>query len=156
MSILIPSKIILHCSATADSDSLSWEAIRRYHVDTLGWDDIGYHYGVEYYNSELIYKRGRLPHIMGAHCKAAGRNRDSLGVCVVGKFDDVAPSDDKFDAAACLVANLCFVFGIDPDNVYGHSQFEPHKTCPGKKWNMDLFRGEVEHALCDFRGWEVV
>jgi hypothetical protein len=155
MSVLVPTKVILHCSATRDDDSLSWEAIRRYHVDTLGWDDIGYHFCIELYNGQLVYKRGRHPSVKGAHCKAAGRNSDSLGVCVVGNYDEVPPNDDRMDATVCFLANLCFVFNIPADQVYGHNEFEPMKTCPGKKWNMDLTRAEVEHALKEFEGWDV-
>ena len=155
MAILVPTKVILHCSATKDTDSLSWEAIRRYHVDTLGWSDIGYHYGIEMYNGQLVYKRGRHPYTQGAHCKAAGRNQDSLGVCVVGEYDTVPPDQDRIDATVCFLANLCFVFNIKPEDVYGHREFEPMKTCPGKMWNMDLIRGEVEHAINEFQGWEI-
>lgn len=153
MSILIPKKIILHCSATRDTDSLSWNAIKEYHVRTLGWDDIGYHYGIELLNGEFVYLHGRPPFVKGAHCKAAGRNSDSLGVCVVGNYDEYAPGDDRFDATISLLANLCFVFDIPASEVYGHREFEPMKTCPGLKWDMDLVRQEVNFALNDFRGW---
>jgi hypothetical protein len=42
-----PNKIILHHSATADGPTVSWGAIRRFHVVECAWGAIGYHYGIE-------------------------------------------------------------------------------------------------------------
>ena len=144
---MIPDKIILHCSATPDGASYSWDAIRRYHVEERGWDDIGYHYGLEWYDDELIIMRGRKPWVMGAHCKAAGRNRDSLGVCVVGEFDSEPPADDVYKAAIQLLTVLCWTFHIPPDSVYGHREFESGKTCPGLKWDLEGVRDDIARLL---------
>ena len=153
MALLIPKKIILHCSATEDTESKSWDAIRRYHIETNGWSDIGYHYGIERYLGNISYQRGRLPNVMGAHCRAAGRNRDSLGVCVVGKFDDRPPADDILIATYKLLSYLCFVFSIAPKDVYGHREFEDGKTCPGLKWDLDETRDNVMVFLSQIESW---
>lgn len=147
MSIFVPKKIILHCSATKDTDSLSWKAIQEYHIRTLGWDDIGYHYGLELVDGSYVILQGRHPNTKGAHCKAAGRNSDSLGVCVVGNYDEVSPHPERFNRTAQFLSQLCFIFDIDPTDIYGHSYFEPMKTCPGKKWNMDLLKSDVDYYL---------
>lgn len=141
--MLLPNKIILHCSATADTDSKSWEAIRRYHVEDKGWDDIGYHYGIENVGGDIMVFRGRPWWIKGAHCVAEGRNHDSLGLCVVGKYDDEPPAAEIYIATIDVLKILCAVFSIDPDQVYGHGEFEPLKTCPGRMWNMDDIRANL-------------
>ncbi len=141
--MLLPTKIILHCSATADTESKSWEAIRRYHVEENGWSDIGYHFGIENVGGDIMVYRGRPWWIKGAHCAAAGRNHDSLGVCVVGKYDNDPPSPEIYKAVIDVLKTLCAVFWIDTEKVYGHSEFEPMKTCPGVMWDMDRVRADL-------------
>lgn len=147
---MIPQKLILHCSATADGASYSWDAIREYHIYTRGWSDIGYHYGLEQYGHQLIIMRGRKPWVQGAHCKAAGRNLDSLGVCVVGEYDEVAPSLAVYTATVRLLAGLCWAFHIQPGDVHGHREFESAKTCPGLKWDLDEVREDVARLLPEY------
>ena len=146
--MLVPSKIILHCSATNDTDSLSWEAIRRYHVDRRGWKDIGYHYGIEYVDGGVHLLRGRPWFEKGAHCKAAGRNFDSLGVCTVGKFETPPPAD-IYQATVRVLSTLCYTFWVSPDDVYGHREFEKYKTCPGAGWDLDKLRADIRALWSD-------
>ena len=142
--MLVPSKIILHCSATRDSISRSWDAIRRYHIDTNGWNDIGYHYGVEIVGDGIEWLRGRPYWKVGAHCKAGGRNFDSLGVCVVGEFYTKPPSDAIYRATIYVLRTLCMAFYIDASEVYGHREFESGKTCPGSQWDLEELREDLK------------
>ena len=144
---MIPKYIILHCSATEDTGTASWEAIRDFHMNMRGWRDIGYHYGIEEFGDELVLLRGRRPFDMGAHCRAAGRNRDSLGFCVVGDYDEEPPSEERYTAVVAVLASLCFMFGIDPDNVRGHREYEDNKTCPGLMWDLEKTRRDIRYAI---------
>ena len=38
-----PDYILIHSSGTKDSETLSWGAIRQYHIFDNGWIAIGYH-----------------------------------------------------------------------------------------------------------------
>jgi len=140
---MIPQNIILHCSATQDSETVSWDDIRRFHTEMRGWRDIGYHYGIEVIGESIAFLRGRNPWEIGAHCRAGGRNRDSLGLCVVGEFDRYPPHEDVYAAAVAVLTSLCFAFHIHPTHIYGHNEFESGKTCPGKKWDLAKTRRDV-------------
>jgi hypothetical protein len=39
-------KLIIHHSLSKDGQTVDWNAIRRYHIQEKGWDDIGYHGGL--------------------------------------------------------------------------------------------------------------
>jgi N-acetylmuramoyl-L-alanine amidase len=144
---MIPRYIIVHNSATADSGTASWEAIRRYHIEDRGWNDIGYHYGIEEYEGNLVFLRGRPPLTMGAHCRAGGRNRDSLGLCVVGEYDETPPDQERYGFTVTVLAGLCFTFAIPPSRVYGHREFESAKTCPGIQWDLDRLRHDIKVVI---------
>ena len=141
--MLLPNKIVIHCSATEDTPAKSWEAIRRYHTEERGWSDIGYHYGIEMVDDDIMVYRGRPWWEKGAHCKAGGRNHDSLGICVVGKYDDEPPSPQIYTATLDVLKVLCMAFWIRATNVYGHREFEDMKTCPGLKWDLDALRNDL-------------
>ena len=143
-----PDKIILHCSATEDSGTVSWNAIRRYHMETKGWGAIGYHFGVELIGSptwsspgtpEILM--GRMPNEEGAHCK--GQNDRSIGVCIVGNYDEKPPPVPIWGRTIVLVRWLMVEFDLAPKNVFGHRDFSD-KTCPGQCFNLDKFRADLE------------
>lgn len=144
MNILIrpmpPTEIIVHHSLTADSKTVSWSAIRRYHVIEKGWVDIGYHAGIERAGDEYEVLLGRPWDYIGAHC--LGHNRASLGICFIGNFDIAPPPDAQLACGVRVIQLWMRLFGITPDKVCPHSQFEA-KSCPGTKFDMGKLREMV-------------
>jgi N-acetylmuramoyl-L-alanine amidase len=126
-------KIILHCS---DSDFGSASLIRKWHVKERGWDDIGYHYvitnGVQasmypyVLEDDGVIQEGRPVEISGAHVK--GQNSHSIGICLIGKHHFTARQ--LYDSLPTLLQILLPTYGLTFDNVYGHNEFNPEKTCP--------------------------
>ena len=133
-------KIILHCSDTEDGPEVSRDAIRRYHMAVNGWSDIGYHFVIERVGEGIGLLPGRPSWREGAHCAAQGRNYDSLGVCVVGKFDEEEPPPELVRCVLDGLTLLAFAFSVPADQVFGHREFDPAKTCPGLKWDLDVVR----------------
>lgn len=138
-----PSFIILHHSLTADSETVSWGAIRNYHVNTLHWSDIGYHFGVEKIGGRHEILVGRMMDEPGAHCKQQGMNRHSLGVCFIGNFDLEKPPLEMWLLGLDLVNTLMKVFAIPRDHVYGHRELVDYKSCPGWAFNLGKFRNSL-------------
>ena len=143
MSLFKPNKIIIHHSLTADSGTVSWPVIRRYHLG-LGWADIGYHAGTELVTSgndtrhEILI--GRPWDIPGA--QTTGQNHSSFGFCFVGNFDVEWPTEASLDMAARFLRNVMDLMNIPPAEVYGHRDFSS-KSCPGTLFPLKYFRDKV-------------
>ena len=146
----IPTHIMLHHSLTADSLTVSWVAIQKYHIETQGWRDIGYHAGVELVTSPSdtsLWKyryqalKGRSEHEQAAACPQGNMNSIALHVCCIGNFDLVGPYPDLLD---CLVNRVLLDwmrrYGIPKENIVGHRDYNSAKTCPGKLFDIDLVR----------------
>ena len=139
--------IILHHSLTKDSGSVSWDAIQRYHTDTLGWDDIGYHFGIERIGDAIHCLTGRPLEFVGAHCREQQMNIFGIGVCFVGNFDEDLPDTGALEQGKKLCASLCMILNIPVANILGHRECKPSKTCPGILFNLDEFRNGTSEML---------
>ena len=138
---MTPTRIILHHSLTKDGPTVSWQAIRTYHINTNHWDDIGYHFGVEIVKGHYEVLVGRMLDETGAHTR--GYNSTSIGVCLVGNFDHEPPPDPQWELAVRLVRGLLVVTGIPAWDVLGHHDFDSHKSCPGASFDMRRFRADI-------------
>ena len=121
-------EIIIHCTGTVPSDLTTVEAVRRYHVNTLGWKDIGYHYLI--YLDGSIHQ-GRPIDQAGAHCK--NHNQRTIGICYVGGLDlNKKPKDTRtlrqVAAIRQLVQSLKVCFPTIK-KVSGHYMYD-NKACP--------------------------
>jgi len=138
---MIPQKIILHHSLTQDSETVSWGAIRKYHINECGWRDIGYHFGIELLRDDYEILIGRFAEEVGAHTK--GENYDSIGICFVGAYDIDPPPDIMWKKGLRLVRFLCYTYNIATDKIFGHRKFAPYKSCPGRAFDLNKFRREI-------------
>lgn len=138
------NKVIVHHSLTKDSGSVSWGAIRKYHTQTLKqpYKEIGYHCGVELVKSgeEFYFEAlmGRMWDVAGAHCR--GYNTDSLGICFIGNYDKIPPSKEMLEAGAKVIALWLDLFSLSINDIYSHHNFDSHKSCPGKLFNMETLK----------------
>jgi hypothetical protein len=112
--------------------------IQQYHQGERGWADIGYHYLIG--PDGLVYE-GRDVALIGSHCggvvpagvKRVFANTGSIGLNLIGNFDEEKPTAIALDSMSRLVGYLMSRFEIKPDQIFGHFQAwtEPPKTCPG-------------------------
>lgn len=130
------NEIIVHCTATPNDwldgrpTSLKVQSIRNYHVKSLKWRDIGYHYLIDRDGTVAV---GRPLEQVGSHVR--GRNTGTIGIALFGgatsrefmKFhDNYTPAQDK--ALRNLIRQLIAKHG--PMAVNGHNQYAA-KACPG-------------------------
>jgi len=120
----VPTKIIIHCSATKNFMHVPAKTIKKWHMDK-GWSDIGYHIVIQ---PDGEVELGRPLNVIGAHTR--GFNRDSIGICMVG--------NDRFSKAAFralreYIYGLQMTYDIPYHKVFCHYEFTKHKTCPNMR-----------------------
>lgn len=139
--------IFIHHSLTADSGTVSWSAIRKYHVETNGWKDVGYHFGIEDVNGVVEVIMGRQLGATAAAVKEHNANRDGVHICIVGNFDHTSPPKQYWQKAVELSGLLCQLLHIPVKNILAHRDYAKYKSCPGTEFNMTLFRHDVQAWL---------
>jgi hypothetical protein len=138
----VPQNIIVHHSITPrDLDPNTTEAsIERNHkargfpISSLGWH-IGYHYMI-FGNGEV--RKYRVDTEEGAHCVEQSMNFKSIGICLIGDFDNEMPSQAQINSLRDLMQRKLTTFGINSANIYPHRHFAidpvtglPYKSCFG-------------------------
>lgn len=119
--------IVIHHSATTSGNV---DVFREYHVKTLGWTDIGYHYVLTNGDGgpDGEVQEGRNILFTGAH--APGRNNDSVGICLVGDFTQGKPTSAQMLALYGLIKGLMRRYPIAPNRVLAHKEVN-ETDCPG-------------------------
>ena len=143
-----PEYIMVHHSWTEDSGTVSWAAIEKYHREVHGWRDIGYHAGIEVVTESPDLKDYALQAILGrpedeqaSACPQGGMNRLALHVCVVGNYDLASPTLRLLERLCSrVILPWMREYGIPPEKIVGHHDFNPEKSCPGKMFDLDIVR----------------
>lgn len=140
--------IVIHHSLTEDGITVNWKAICEYHTKELGYDPpCGYHYGLERIYDSWAILTGRNEDRVGAHTKQQRMNYRSLGICVVGNYDEEYLPDEGFVLLAGLCTGLCHKYNLSADKIVPHNKYANYKTCPGRLFPMNELRQEVAHRL---------
>ncbi|MEN0046380.1 MAG: N-acetylmuramoyl-L-alanine amidase [Bacteroidota bacterium] len=94
--------LIVHHSAGVNTAN-DWSAVVRsiwdFHVNTRGWDDVGYNWLID--PNGVIYE-GRGADLIGAHF--CGRNTNTEGICLLGDFTGITPTQDAFNKLVQFLA----------------------------------------------------
>lgn len=120
--------IIIHCSATPEGRSLSFEECRRDHIMHRHFRDIGYHF---YITRDGTVHDGRPIEKVGAHCE--GHNSHSIGICYEGGLDaNGKPADTRTEAQRKALKSLIErIHRLFPKAlIVGHHDLNPRKACP--------------------------
>lgn len=147
--------LIVHHSAGSNTNTNYHDVVRNiytYHTTPApagnGWDDIGYNFLIAQDGTIFQGRDGQGlyedDNVQGAHF--CSKNSKTMGVCILGTYTDIYPSDTTFKSLKKLFTWKCFKESIDPlgssshptsidpllDNIAGHRQ-GCSTECPGDK-----------------------
>jgi hypothetical protein len=115
----VVTHLIVHHSAGSNTSS-DWaarvRAIWAFHTGSNGWDDIGYNWLID--PNGVLYE-GRSDNMQGAHF--CGQNGGTMGICVIGTYTDVPPTNDAITTLRNLLAWKSCKEGIDPEDFSFHN-----------------------------------
>ncbi|MEV3872784.1 peptidoglycan recognition protein [Streptomyces sp. NPDC049906] len=87
--------------------------IHRYHVTSSGWRDIGYNFLIDKCGTVYEGRAGGVNKaVLGAH--TLGFNGDTMGIAVLGSYEDTAPPAAVVRAVARLTAWKLGLYGANP------------------------------------------
>lgn len=146
-------KIIIHCAYTPNgkafdiSDIDYWHKQRGFKRASQARENhlphissCGYHHVI---TLDGDIQQGRAHSEIGAHVK--GHNTDSIGICMIGSDQFTM---EQWQALRVLVSGLLALY--PESELYGHRDFNPHKTCPCfdvEHWFNSGMIPDPEHLL---------
>jgi len=116
--------VAIHHSYPIRRDTGTMRDIQNLHIDTQKWADIAYHFGID--GKGIIYA-GRDIHARGA--SVAGHNTGTIGVVLVGDFQQETPATVQLSSLQTLVKWLTLTYHLT--HLAGHYEFNPETVCPG-------------------------
>ncbi len=122
----VTDMIVIHHMGHTDKE-VSAADVHRMHLNN-GWSGIGYHYVI---HKDGGIERGRPLNTVGAHCYK--ENRHTIGVNLVGNFEESYPTKRQMESASMLLAALCTVYRIEASEhtIVGHRD-KNATLCPGE------------------------
>jgi N-acetyl-anhydromuramyl-L-alanine amidase AmpD len=115
-------KVYLHCSASDNPAHDDIEVIRDWHVNSNGWNDVGYHYFIR--KSGRVETGRNLEHTPAAQ---GGHNRGTIAICLHGlKVDQFSVKQFRALSKLCRDINTAYDHQL---TFHGHCEVS-NKTCP--------------------------
>jgi hypothetical protein len=139
------TRMAIHHTVTPSSDpERQLRGIQRYHMDSNGWCDVGYHFLI---GSDGRVYEGRPLHLLGSHVRS--NNTGNIGISYIGCFHSsgcggmgpTTPPENMIRAGGRLVGTLSRLYGItvDTSRVKGHRDHPGQSTsCPGNHLHARL------------------
>jgi hypothetical protein len=141
--------IVIHHAAMSSGSAA---VINKVHLANPGWDGLGYDFvignGTQSGDGEVEVGFRWREQREGAHARARKGddnrwNLHSIGICLVGDFTTVAPSQRQMDALVRLVRTLMAEYGIPADAVVPH-HFVHATECPGARFPWQQFMARIQ------------
>ncbi|WP_405794079.1 N-acetylmuramoyl-L-alanine amidase [Streptomyces longwoodensis] len=120
--------------ACADAPAVV-RGIYAYHVQQLGWRDIGYNFLVDKCGTLYEGRKGGVDRpVLGAH--AYGFNTETSGIAVLGTYTTAAPGEAVTSAVARLAAWKLGQYGVSPTGTTTLTAGADGTNYFGKAWTL--------------------
>lgn len=135
--------IVIHHSATKQGNAAIFDS---YHRKEKGMKDgLSYHFvignGNKSKDGQVEVGRRWKSQIAGVHCFDGKMNQQSIGICLVGNFDDARPTLRQMRALSKLLSELQSKYRIPHSNIRLHNEVDKRQTnCPGKNFPAGKIR----------------
>ncbi len=144
--------LVIHHSGAPSGSVESIDAEHRERTDRDGrpWLGIGYHFVIG--NGRGMDDGAIAPtfrwraQLHGAHAGQAKYNEQGLGICLIGNFDEQAPTLRQEQAARQLIGELRRRYAISRSHVLRHMDLK-QTACPGKQLPLSLVLGDEPDEL---------
>ena len=112
-----------------DNEESIWRSYQRYHMDTRGWSDIAYNFGVGKSGAVL---EGRGWRRQGG-ATGSPDDRYSLSICAIGNFERENVTPEMMDSIVAWI-----IYGIEQGHIVQNPVIRGHRdkpygtSCPGR------------------------
>lgn len=139
--------LVVHHSAAPSGSVETIDAEHRERTDRDGrpWLGIGYHFvigngrGMRDGAVEPTFRWREQLH--GAHAGQAKYNEQGIGICLIGNFEEQAPTARQEQAARQLISALRQRYAISRSHVLRHMDLK-QTACPGKLLPLSVVLGD--------------
>jgi len=141
--------IIIHHSGTQSGNAAIFD---RWHREGNHWEGVGYDFvignGTDSSDGQVEVTFRWRQQKVGAHTGGTANNwanRDGIGICLVGNFDQTRPTPRQMESLVKLVKFLQRRYGISSDRIFGHGQTPGARRtdCPGRNFPMAQLKSQL-------------
>jgi LysM repeat protein len=134
--------IVLHHTATPNGNVKDMDRYHREHRRMT--NGLGYHFvignGRGMPDGEIAVGPRWTGQLNGGHLASEAQNRYSIGICLVGNFDQTRPTGRQMESLHALVRYLQRRCNIRTSNVTTHARINVRPTrCPGENFPLESF-----------------
>lgn len=138
--------IVVHHSATAMGSAKGMDAYHRNkrHME----NGLAYHFvignGRGMKDGEVFVGKRWSKQLQGGHLSKESLNQVSIGICLVGNFNNSAPTRKQIDSLEALLDALMRRCAVKVSAIQTHKQIQPkHTECPGRRFNLKAVKRQL-------------
>lgn len=139
--------IVIHHSATSVGSAKSMDAYhrRQRHME----NGLAYHFvignGRGMKDGEIVVGNRWTKQLNGGHLSRESLNEVSIGICLVGNFNNTKPTRKQIDSLEALLEALMKRCRLSAKSIETHKQIQPkHTECPGRRFDLNAVKRRLD------------